>query len=82
MIGFILFPRVLAICENAISLVQDLNSCRCVLFYDDNLYTTGTIQVDVPLNKVNVVEQLALHKLPMMKCCLEENLLQQTSITV
>ena len=27
---------------NAISLVQDLNSCRRVHFYDDNHYTTGT----------------------------------------
>ena len=27
---------------NAISLVQDLNSCRRVLSYDDNHYTTGT----------------------------------------
>ena len=29
-IGFIPSPRVLVLCENAISLVQDLNSCRRV----------------------------------------------------
>ena len=32
MIGFIPFPRVLVLCENAIILVQDLNSCRRVHF--------------------------------------------------
>ena len=31
-IGFIPFPTVLVIGENAVSLVQDLNSCRCVHF--------------------------------------------------
>ena len=31
-IGFIPFPRVLVLCENAISLVQDLNLCRRVHF--------------------------------------------------
>ena len=30
--GFIPFPRVLVLCENAISLVQDLNSCHRVHF--------------------------------------------------
>ena len=30
------------LCENVISLVQDLNSSRRVHFYDDNHYTTGT----------------------------------------
>ena len=31
-IGFVPFPRVLVLCENANSLVQDLNSCRRVHF--------------------------------------------------
>ena len=30
--GFIPFPMVLEFCENAVSLIQDLNSCDCVHF--------------------------------------------------
>ena len=52
-IGFTPFPRVLVLCENAISLVQDLNSCRHVPFpTTDNHYTTVTSngsQIDMQL---------------------------------
>ena len=34
---------------NAISLVQDLNSCRRVISYDDNHYTTGYPQLWSPI---------------------------------
>ena len=40
-IGFIPFPRVLVLCENAISLVKDLNRVAVSISYDDKHYTTG-----------------------------------------
>ena len=41
-IGFIPFPRVLVLCENAVSLVQDWTSFAVSISYDENHYTTDT----------------------------------------
>ena len=50
---------------NAISLVQDLDSCRRVISYDDNHYTTGTFnwyhrQIRIPYFSV-LLQGLNIH---------------------
>ena len=54
--GFIPFPRVLGLCGNAISLIQDLKRIAMFISYDDNHYTTGTS------SSIQYQQELICHK--------------------
>ena len=46
---------------NAINLVQDLNSCRLSISYDDNHYTTDNIAPYLLPASLKTVEPIGLH---------------------
>ena len=57
-VGFIFFPWVLALCENANNFIQDLNSCRQIHFLRRKPLQYKYLHVDSPYNETGLLNFL------------------------